>query len=192
MIVKKEIRILGIDDSHFSKNSKKVLVVGAVMRAGESLDGVLSTYVKKDGLDSTQKLISLINKSRHKLQLRVIMLNGIALAGFNIVDIEKLSKKTGLPVIVIMRKRPNFKSIERALRNFDDFEKRMKLIKKAGEVNFLEWADKKIYYQSYGIDKTTCEKIIKLSATHSNVPEPIRLAHIIATGVVLGESKKRV
>jgi len=33
------------------------------------------------------------------------------------------------------------------------------------------------------------EEIIRLSTTRSAIPEPVRVAHLIAAGVVTGESK---
>ena len=49
-----------------------------------------------DGLDATQKLADMINGSPHRHQLRLVMLNGVTFAGFNIVDIKKLYALTGL------------------------------------------------------------------------------------------------
>ena len=46
--MKKEIRVLGIDDAPFEFDQKEVLVIGTFFRGGQSLDGVLSTYVQKD------------------------------------------------------------------------------------------------------------------------------------------------
>ncbi|MDL5503046.1 MAG: DUF99 family protein, partial [Candidatus Methanoperedens sp.] len=46
-----------------------------------------------------------------------------------------------------------------------------------------------VFIQLCGLDKESAVKIIRLTSTHSNIPEPLRVAHIIATGVVLGESK---
>lgn len=192
--VKEEIRILGIDDSPFEKfkRGKKVLVIGCVFRAGKWLDGVVSTYVSCDGTNSTKKLTSLINKTKHKKQLRVIMISGISLGGFNIVDIKELSQKTKLPVIVVTRRKPNFKNIKHALKHFKDWKNRWKNIEKAGEVYEIKIKKSKVYYQVCDIPPKTAEKIIKLSATHSTVPEPLRIAHLIAGGVVLGESTGRV
>ena len=87
MRIKKEIRILGIDDSNFTKSDKKVLVVGALLRGGFWIDGVVSTYVERDGLDATEKISKMVTKARYK-DLRAIMLKGITLAGFNLIDIE--------------------------------------------------------------------------------------------------------
>ena len=63
--LKPEIRILGIDDSPFSKTDGTALVVGVIFRGGNFLDGVLSCRVAVDGNDATEKLTGMIRGSRH-------------------------------------------------------------------------------------------------------------------------------
>jgi hypothetical protein len=192
MKVKREIRILGIDDAPFEKSRKeRVLVIGTIFRGGEYLDGVLSTRIEPDGKDSTQRLVEMISQSKHKDQLRVIMIDGIALAGFNVVDVGKLYKETKIPIIVTIRKMPEFLKIKKALRRFDDYKERYAKIKRAGRVysTKLRWG--KIYFQVKGISREDAEEIIKKSSKHGIIPEPIRIAHLIASGVVLGESRGR-
>jgi len=190
--IKKEIRILGIDDAPFDKTKKKrkVLVVGTVFRGGEFLDGILSTKVMQDGKDSTSQLVNLIKKTRHLQQLQCIMLDGIALGGFNVVDINLLAEKTRLPVIVIMRKLPNMEKIKSALELIKQKNK-MEIIKKAGKIYNTKVRGKNVYFQKANISEELAEKIIKTSTTHSLIPEPLRISHLISTGIVLGESKGR-
>jgi endonuclease V-like protein UPF0215 family len=183
--MKKEIRILGIDDAPFDKfKDKNVLVVGTVFRGGSWLDGVLSTKVKVDGNNSTKKLIEMINKCKFKPQIQCVILDGIAFGGFNIVDVEELNKKTKIPVIIVIRGTPDFKKIKSTLKKLRKGRK-YKLIEKAGEVHKVG----KIYIQINGISLDDAKKILKISCTRSLLPEPIRAAHIIAAGIVLGESK---
>jgi len=191
--MKKEIRIVGFDDAPFIPRSRgKTTVIGVVTRGGEFADGIMKTEVTIDGLDATDKLIRIVNKSKHKPQLRVIMLNGITIAGFNMVNIYKLSKRTKLPVIVVNRKRPNLTKMRKALMNFDDFEKRWVIVEAAGEIRKVEVRGGKfIYYQKSGIGGSEAEEIIKMSCTHSLLPEPLRLAHLIASALVKGESGGR-
>lgn len=182
---KREIRALGIDDSPFKKFTKgSILVVGTIFRGGTLIDGILTTKVAIDGTNSTKKLIEMVNKSKFKPQLRCILLNGIALAGFNVIDIEELNKKTRIPVIVVIRKYPDFKKIEETLKKINQ-HKKYKLIQKAGPVEQVG----KIYIQRKGITKKKAEEILKLTCTRSLIPEPIRVAHLIAGGIVTGESK---
>ena len=62
-MLKKEIRVIGIDDSPFNKYKKdRVLIVGTIFRGGSLLDGVLSTKVDIDGEDSTKKIIEMAER----------------------------------------------------------------------------------------------------------------------------------
>jgi endonuclease V-like protein UPF0215 family len=182
---RKEIRLLGIDDSPFDKfKDKECLVIGTVYRGGNYADGILSTKVKVDGDDSTAKLALMINKSKFRPQLRCILINGIAVAGFNVIDIRALNKKTRIPVIVVARDYPRYADIYSALKKLG-MPGKYKIIEKAGKPQKIG----KVYVQMAGISLNGAREILKISATHSFVPEPIRLAHLIAGGVARGESR---
>ena len=188
-IIKQEIRILGIDDAPFLPHTKdKVMLIGTIFRGGTWLDGVLRTYISGDGDDSTEKIIDMVNNTRHKDQIGVIMLDGITFGGFNVVNIKEIFNKTGIPVIIIIRKFPNFEKIKKALMRFEDFEERWNFIQEAGTVYKIENKEP-IYIQIYGIDLKDATEIVHLSTTRSAIPEPIRVAHLIAAGVETGESK---
>ncbi len=188
--IKREIRILGIDDSPFDRETKEVLVVGTVFRGSEYIDGLISCYVDRDGNDATGKLIELIKKTKHLGQLKCIMLDGIALAGFNVINIKKLNEETNLPVIVTTRKMPNFEKIAKALKKINQ-EDKIDLMKIAGKIYEINVNGRSIYSQFFGIGLDSVKKIIKLTSIHSNIPEPIRVSHLIASGIVLGESHGR-
>jgi hypothetical protein len=191
-MLKEEIRILGFDDGAFESKKGKVPVVGVVFRGGKFLDGVMKTEVTIDGRDATKKIVKLINSSRHKQQLKVVMFDGITLGGFNIVDIKKVEESTGLPVVVINRKHPDLKKVKEALKNFKDFEERWELIKRAGKIKSCDIKPGvKVYYQSVGLEDDETREVIALSSTHSQIPEPLRVAHLIATALVKGESGGR-
>ena len=185
--MKKQIRILGIDDAAFDKfKDKEVIVIGTVFRGGDFMDGVMTCKVQVDGDNATKKVIEMINKSKFKTQFRAIMLDGIAVAGFNVFDISLLYEKTKIPVIVVMRNYPDLRKIKDTLTNLGMKEK-INLLEKAGEI----YPYKEIHYQVYGIKKYEAEEILKISCTHSHIPEPIRIAHLIGAGLVFGESKGR-
>jgi uncharacterized protein len=188
-IIKQEIRILGVDDSPFpSHTTDEVMLVGTVFRAGMWLDGVLSTYIHGDGTDATEKIAEMVKNSRNLGQLGVIMLDGITFGGFNLVNIRQIFESTGIPVIVIMRKIPNFERIKKALKRFDDWEDRWANVIEAGEVYLVD-SPEPVYIQIHGIEREDAEDIVRLSTTRSSIPEPLRVAHIIAAGIVTGESK---
>lgn len=187
-MIKSEIRVLGVDDGMFVPHTKGFApIIGVVFRGGYWLDGVMSTKVRVDGFDSTKKVTSMVVSSPHHKQLRVIMLNGVTFAGFNVIDINKLQKNTGLPVIAITRNKPNFNEIREALKNLPKSEKRWKTILNAGNVFETTTRNKneKVYMEIAGILEEDARRILRLTSTRSSIPEALRVAHIIASGITL-------
>ncbi len=176
---KKEVRIIAWDDCAFKFNTKRVTIVGAIFRGGQFLDGLLSTKIKKDGLDSTEKISSAILKSRHYDQLSLVMLDGITFAGFNMIDVKKLNKKTKLPVIVVQRDRPDMKKFLLAMKRVNKYEERARAVRNAGKI--LHYSE--IFYQKCGLTNRECEEVLRLTCVRSKIPEPIRVAHLIASGL---------
>jgi len=186
--MKRQIRILGIDDSPFSFKNKYATVIGVVMRGGEYLECVLRRKVTIDGIDATDVCIEMIQNTKHRQQLKATMLDGVALGGFNIVDIDRLFSSTSLPVITITRDKPDFEKIEMALqKNFADWKERFTIIKK-GEIHMIKTKHNPIYVKCSGIEISEAEEIINISTIRGVLPEPIRVAHVIASGVIRGES----
>ncbi len=184
-VIKKEARILGIDDSPFDKfRDKKTLIIGTFFRGGSSLDGVMTTAAAVDGTDSTAKIARMVKKSKFYPQLQAIMLNGIAVGGFNVIDIRKLAAATKIPVVVVMRSYPEVGRIKLTLAKIGMGSK-VKLIEQAGEIRKVN----NIYIQISGCTLERARELLKISCTRSNIPEPIRAAHLIAAGIRLGESK---
>ncbi|MBI2144760.1 DUF99 family protein [Candidatus Woesearchaeota archaeon] len=185
--MKRESRILGIDDSPFDKfRDKRVLLIGVFFRGGSSLDGVMTTTAAVDGSDATAKIAALVKKSHFYTQIRAIMLNGIAVAGFNVVDIQKLAAVTGIPVIVVMRGYPEVDKMKSTLLKLG-MKGKARLMEKAGIIHRVG----NIHVQFSGCSLQRAKEFLRISCTRSNIPEPVRVAHLIAAGVRLGESKGR-
>jgi len=185
-VIKPEIRVLGVDDGQFTPHSKEqVPVVGVVFRGGSWLDGVMHTLLTVDEFDATEKITRMVTASPHYKQLRVIMLNGVTFAGFNIVDIKELNAQTGLPVIAVTQKKPDLAKVRQALTNLPDSEDRWKAILNAGEIFPVTTRNgkQKIFVEFAGIEKDTVQALLRLTSTRSNIPEALRVAHLIASGI---------
>ena len=185
-VIKPEIRVLGVDDGKFTPHTEsQVPVIGVVFRGGYWLDGVMHTKIAVDGFDATDKISSMITLSPHHKQLRVIMLNGITFAGFNVVDIKTLNAATRLPVIAVTREKPNLAEIRKALKKMLKSEERWKAVLNAGEISTVPTRSEKekIYIEVAGISVGDAQKILRLTSTRSNIPEALRVAHLIASGI---------
>ncbi len=182
--IKKEVRIMGIDDCPFDPaRQKRTIVLGIVFRGGLWLDGATSTDVEIDGRDSTERVVEMVKSSPHYKQLRVIMMDTITLAGFNIVDITRLNQETGFPIIAVTREKPNNDDVKSALRNLPDWEDRWRMIENAGDLNEIRVRNTTIFAHIAGISTNDAEAIVQISSTRANYPEPLRVAHLLAHGL---------
>ncbi len=195
--IKEEIRVLGVDDGPFEfGEGQHALLVGTVFRGGHWLEGILTSQIQVDGDDATEKITQMIATSRHRGQLRVVMTDGLTFGGFNILDAEEVLDKTGIPLVSVTRKRPDMASMRRALAKFEDRETRWRKIEKAGKPIRHAFDQPRgkgvVYFQAFGVEEQDAHSIIETTSTRSLMPEPVRVAHIIASGVVKGESYGRV
>ncbi len=187
-LIKPEIRVLGVDDGQFVPHSKaKVPVVGVVFRGGYWIDGVMSTHITVDGFDATDNIGEMIKNSRHFKQLRVVMLNGITFGGFNVVDIKALNVETNLPVIAVTSRKPALSKVHSALKNLPNSEERWNAVLRAGKIFPVVTGNGKqpLYVEVAGIAMDTAEEVMKLTSTRSKIPEALRVAHLVASGISL-------
>jgi endonuclease V-like protein UPF0215 family len=186
--MKSQIRLIGIDDSPFTFKDKYSSIIGVIMRGGSYIECILHNQVSVDGDDATFICKKMIEKTRHKKQLKAILLDGISLGGFNVVDINELFYCTTIPVITVTRDKPDFVKIEKALKkNFKDWKDRLNLIKK-GRLHRVETNHNPIFVKCVGLTIKEAKEIIKISTIRGVIPEPIRVAHLIASGLKRGES----
>lgn len=183
-VIKPEIRVIGIDDGKFVPHIEgSVIVVGAVFRGGYSLDGVMHTHVAVDGFDATEKIAHMINNSSHCKQLRLVMLNGITFGGFNVIDIKKLHSATELPILALTPEKPDLEAVHNAINQMPKSEERWNLTVSAGTIHQITSKGKQLYMEAAGISTSDAQEIVELTATRSSYPEPLRVAHLIASGV---------
>jgi len=201
--MKEGIRILGIDDSPFEKyrigkgrkkheRAKKVLIVGAVYRQN-IVEGILSTCVAQDGTDATSKLQKMISKSRFLSQIKLILMHGTMVAGLNVVDILQLSEKLKIPIIAVTKRKPDMKGVYNALKkaNAKTFNRKRKIIERivkySGEFYKIKVNGNIYYIQTVKMNKNDAINILNKFGI-----EPLRLAHIVGSGIVKGESSGRL
>jgi len=180
--------VVGFDDSPFSPQYRgDVPIVGAVY-SGLQLDGVLYGRVRRDGADSARKLAALIVGSKFFAQLQLILLQGIAMAGFNVIDVTALHRLTRLPVMAVTRRRPRRHLIRAALLNHvPGGERKWRMIERLGPAVPLAG----VHAHCTGLTLTQAERVITRLAVHGRIPEPLRTAHLIAGAIATGQSRGR-
>jgi hypothetical protein len=181
----KEWRFVAFDDGF---KDKLAWIVGCIT-AGTYVESFLFDTIEVDGLDATPKIISSILKSKFKNQLKCIFLSGITLGGFNVADIHEIYEKTKTPVVVVMRKIPNFDEIFKALENVNGAELKREIMKRAGKIHEISEG---LYAQTAGCNVDDAKLFIEASVSKGKIPEALRIAHLIASAIVHKESKGRV
>lgn len=190
--VKGEIRLLGVDDASFEFSQETSYLIGSVFRGGKFIEGLIIKQIEVDGFDVSDKIVAMINDSRHGSQINTILLDGVTFAGFNIARLDTIASKTGKGIIAVSRKQPDLAKLKKAIDHVDNSDKRLEMIKAAGDAQQLQLEEGEVYFQYQGLTEDKARQVLTLSATRSLIPEPIRVSHMIGSALVEGESKGRV
>lgn len=187
--MKRQVRVLGIDDAPFTFEDEEVEVVGVLVRLPSYVEGIMVTKVTVDGRDATERLSEMIGGSRFREGLALILLDGAALGGFNVVDVEGLHERLSIPVATVTRKEPDLPSMERALKaRFPDWKERLQLIQRS-VLERVETPHKPLYVHALGMPMEDVRALLRRATVRGALPEPLRIAHLIATAIKVGESK---
>ena len=180
---------IGFDDGPFAPVHRgDVDLIGAVF-SGLRLDGVLYTRVRRDGRNATDRIIAAVEGSRFRKHAQIILLQGIAVAGFNVVDVRALSRQLGIPVLVVSRRRPDLKAVRDALLgSVLGGERKWSLIERAGPPQKVG----DVWIQCAGCPFEVGASVIERLAVNGQLPEPLRTAHLIASGISGLPTRQRV
>ncbi|MCU0799980.1 MAG: DUF99 family protein [Candidatus Thermoplasmatota archaeon] len=177
--LKKEARVVGVDDGPYVRGSKLTVVVLTLYRLDGSVEGVLSGNIGTDGSDSAEVISGMMEDSAFSGQARLIVSDGACLAGFNVLDMDLLHERTGLPVLTISDERPDDASIKAALLNLSEAERRWGLIDAHRPVT-LKLPDGDCYVRSVGVPEKEMDGLLRSMTVRGRTPEPIRLSHMFA------------
>ncbi len=183
--IKPVSRCIGIDDGPFpQKTDDKIRYAPliAVWLNGAHLQQLRTDWITIDGLDATRKAQLLLQGSQHI----PVLLSGVTFGGFNLIDPWKIQKNTKAPVIVVIGSRPDNRAVKRALsRHFLDWKERWDLIRSLGPLHHVRTMANEgpLFFERFGCSTQDAALILKGSAFVSRVPEPLRVAGILARGL---------
>ncbi len=88
-----------------------------------------------------------------------------------------------MPVLALTNVKPDLDSIHEALKHLPDTEERWQLILNAGEIHEVTNKGVKLYMGLAGITLADAKTVLDLTSTRGSYPEPLRVAHLIASGI---------
>ena len=178
--------VVGFDDAPFSRDCRGDVAIFGVVCSRTRLDGLVTGPVRRDGVNATARIVELVSESRFREHVQAVLLDGIALAGFNVVDIHQVHRALGVPVLVVTRRPPDLAKIREALcTRVRGGARKWRRIERAGPPEALRG----LFVQRAGLDLQEAAGLIDATTLQGKLPEPLRLAHIIASGVTEGRSR---
>ncbi|MEW5839477.1 DUF99 family protein [Nitrososphaera sp.] len=182
---KKGVRVFAVAES-FGRGiggGKKSVLAGVVMRRDLVIDGMAFGHATIGGDDATGAITSMY-RSLGRDDVSCIMLDGLVISMYNIIDGEKISTDAGLPVVAITFE-DSPKGLEDAIRHhFPD--------KKTQELKLTQYArlgrrervvlktGKPLYIRQWGLTARRALAVLNAFTLQGALPEPVKVAKIAA------------
>jgi endonuclease V-like protein UPF0215 family len=182
--VKSGVRALGVAESYRGRPTDESdhhsTLAGAVVRASRVADGFAYETCTVGGLDATDAIIDLFS-TLDREDVRYVFVAGIALAWYNVVDLNRIHEATDCPVIsVTFEASPGL--IEALEAEFDGeaLEKRKAVFERQPTRERLEVNDQTVFVRSVGMDAGEAKDAVRAFMPEGGRPEPLRIARLAA------------
>lgn len=177
---KKGIRVMGIAESFEKGSSSKAVLAGVVMRSDFIVDGVVFGECSVGGMDATDSVIEMY-RGLEREDVAAIMLNGCIISWFNVIDLGRVNRETGLPTICVSYY-PSKGIREYFIKYFpDDWGERVRVYESIGpRFEIVNRNGFKVYLRAVGIGEEDAARLVDRYTVFGRIPEPLRLARLLA------------
>ncbi len=183
-IHKRGMRVLGIAESFVMEHKKSVLG-GIVMRSDFIIDGAAFQEITVGGMDATEGILRLFH-SLQRDDINAMMLNGCVISWFNIVDMEEIYDELRIPLVCVTYEESE--GLEEHIEHHFSGKARdlrLEAYRKLGNrvtLHLHSETDKRyeILIRFLGMDKREAGSILNKFTLHGRVPEPLRVAKMMA------------
>lgn len=175
---KKAIRALGVAES-FRPGARKSTLAGVVMRTDLVVDGFVFGAATVGGDDATAAVLRMYRRLGRE-DVNVVILSGCVISRYNIVDLEELARRSGLPVLCLTYNET--RGLEGAIRrNFEHPEDRLERYRRlGGRAPIVLRTGRRIYVRSVGVPESAAKSVLDSFTLQGGVPEPVRVAKLLA------------
>ncbi|MEM3641243.1 MAG: DUF99 family protein [Candidatus Bathyarchaeia archaeon] len=174
--------IVGVEDGSFQKGVTRETLLAIVLLRQFTIENVKVTKITVDGLDATEKLAEILED----WEFDAILLAGVSYAGFNLIDPMLIHEKFRKPLLIIAQTKPNNKAVKRALkRHFKDWEARWGVFQRLGPVYkiHIKKGEAPLYMETVGTNVRWASSFVRSLRLFGRIPEPLRVARLIARGL---------
>jgi len=175
--VKPGTRALGVAESYRGDRST---LAGAVVRASRVVDGFGFSSCTVGGSDATAGIVALWERLARE-DVRYVLVAGVALAWYNVVDIERVHAATDRPVIAVTFEDSD--GLESSLRDEfdgDALDRRLAAYEALPARRRVDVGDDSVFVRSVGIEDDEAARVVRAFTPAGGRPEPLRVARLAA------------
>lgn len=175
--MKAGVRALGIAESYRGAEST---LAGAVVRADRVVDDFAFETCTVGGTDATDAIASLFS-SLGREDVRYVLVAGIALAWYNVLDLRRLHDRVDRPVLSISFEESD--GLEASLaREFDGaaLDERLAIYRSQPSRCPVEVNGEELFVRPVGADEATARDVVRAFTPEGGRPEPVRVARLAA------------
>lgn len=183
-IDKKGVRVLGVSESFIKGKGRKSVLAGVVMRSDLVIDGFSFSTTTVGGLDATDAVLELYWKLERG-DINFIFLNGCVISWFNIISLKKVHAETSLPLVCITYEESE--GLEKYLTEYfgTQAQERIDRYRENGEREELELhTGKRVFARYFGLEKKEALRILNKFTLQGAIPDPLRIARLLARAIV--------
>ena len=175
---KPALRVLGIAES-FVRSSPISILAGVVMRADLRVDGLAYARATVGGDDATEAVLNLY-RQLDRTDVNALLLSGLAISWFNIIDLKEISERIQKPVICLTyEESPGLEGYIREY--FPQPEKKLRRYAASGErTSVLLKTGFEVYVRALGATIEEARILLNKFTRDGRVPEPLRVARLAA------------
>ncbi len=180
---KKGLRGLAIAES-FRQNSTRSILSGLIMRRDFVIDGFVFGSATLEGNDATDQILHMYEELS-RFDISYLILSGLIISMYNIVDVKKLHDSLQIPIIGITYNESD--GIEDAIKHHfpKSFESKINEYKKLGKrerITLHTSYDLFVRYEGCTIYEV--KQLLNELTLQGSVPEPLRVSQLLANSLL--------
>jgi len=178
------VRALGIAESFVKGVSDRSILAGVVMRADRVIDGFGFATATVGGMDATDTIINL-HETLKRDDINFILLNGCIISWYNVIDLHKVAEETRRPLLCV-----TYEASEGLEKYFlelfpDDGAYRVQVYHKNGSrTPIILHTGHTVYTRFINMTLDEAKGLLNKFTAHGAVPEPLRVARLLARSLV--------
>ncbi|MCL4436446.1 MAG: DUF99 family protein [Thaumarchaeota archaeon] len=177
---KRGIRALGVSEVFREGSGRKSTLAGVIIRSDLIVDGIIYGAATLEGDDATDAIIDMFRRLNRN-DINVIILGGAVISLYNIIDVDKVSAETQVPVISVTFEESE--GLESAIKHHfpNNWARKIETYRKLGGREPVDLkTGYRVYVRAAGTSTQEAKKALDKFTLQGALPEPIRIAHLAA------------